>query len=446
MEDEYALNPGKYWLQKLMHSEYSYADYDLESRVNLLPGEKRWIASKGRVFTDSEGRPTRMIGIDADITDYKRALQALQASEEMYRSLMEQAAEGILLCSMDGAILAANAQFCQMMGYSQEDLLGRKCTDLISEDESVRDPLHFKDLECGKSFVTALVLRHRDGRKIPVEISGKAFRQERVQAMIRDISGRKMAEEALLRYSELLEDLVAERTEQLQKAERLAVIGETAAMIGHDLRNPLQVMTCMLFLAKEQLNTGNLLPPQGQPSLEEILRTMEESADYMEKIISDMQDYARPMKMELVETDLEALGKETLASINVSSGVTVSLEAEPSMPPLALSPQKLKRIIINLVNNAVQAMPNGGHITISILCQEGWAKLAVKDTGAGISEEVLPRIFQPLFTTRAGGMGLGLVVCKRLVEAMGGRITIKSKAGSGTDVIIRIPARREDED
>jgi len=459
LEDGYALNPGKYWLQKLMHPEDkhqvksavngavdSYADYDLESGVVLLSEEVRWIASKGRVFTDSEGKPARMIGIDADITDYKLAERALQASEEMYRSLVEQAAEGILLCSMEGAILAANAQLCQMLGYSQEDLLGRKCTDLIPEEESMRDPLHLKDLECGKSFVTALVLRHRDGRKIPVEISGKALQQERVQAMIRDMSGWKKAEESLLRYSELLEDLVAERTEQLQKAERLAVIGETAAMIGHDLRNPRQVMTCMLFLAKEQLNTGNLLPPQGQPSLEEILRTMEESADYMEKIISDMQDYARPLKMELVETDLEALVKETLASINVPSGVTVSLEAEPSMPPLALSPQKLKRIVINLVNNAVQAMPEGGHITISILCRDGWANVAVKDTGAGIKEEVLPRIFQPLFTTRARGTGLGLVVCKRLVEAMGGRITVKSKAGSGTDVIIKIPARREDED
>ncbi len=148
--------------------------------------------------------------------------------------------------------------------------------------------------------------------------------------------------------------------------------------------------------------------------------------------------------MELVETDLETLIKETLASITVPSGVTVSLEAEPYLPMLVLDPQKLRRVVINLVNNAVQAMPRGGHITISVLCRDGWAKVVVRDTGVGIKEEVLPRIFQPLFTTRDRGTGLGLVVCKRLVEAMGGRITIKSKAGSGTDVILEIPARREE--
>ncbi len=424
-EHKCALNPENYWFQKLIHLEDRHkvnlavksavdsgTDYDLEFRVVLPSGDVRWIASKGRVFSDQYGRPAKMIGIDIDITDSKlaelalketesrqrallnnipdmawlkdaqsrfiavnepfaracgltpedlvgrsnsdiwpkdlaerhfaddidvmarrsqktgeemlvnrdgklrwietvkmpifndqdkvigttgiardvtarkRAEEALQASEEMYRSLVEQAAEGILLCRMDGSLLAANAQLCRILGYTIEDLLKMKCMDLVPEEDSMRNPLNLKELESGKNFVMECVLRHKDGREIPVEISGKALQHGQVQTIVRDISGRKKAEEALLRYSEQLETLVAERTEQLKKVERLAVIGETAAMIGHDLRNPLQVLTCMVFLAKERLNSGNLLPQEGQPSLGEILRTMEKSTDYMEKIIS----------------------------------------------------------------------------------------------------------------------------------------------------------------
>ncbi len=404
-------------------------------------GKLRWIETvKTPIFKD-QGQVNGTTGIARDITERKQAEEALQASEEMYRSLVEQAAEGILLCSIDGSLLAANPQFCRMLGYPEEDLLKMNCMDLVPKEESVRNPMYLKALESRKNFVMECVLCRKDGRELPVEISGRTLQHGMVQAIVRDISDRKKAEDTMRRYSEQLENLVVERTEQLKKAEGLAVIGETAAMIGHDLRNPLQVLTCMVFLAKERLDSGDLLPQEGQPSLEEILKTMEKSTDYMEKIISDLQDYARPLRMELVEIDLEALIKETLASIKVPSGVTISLEAEPLLPLLALDLQKLKRVIINLVNNAVQAMPEGGRITISTLFRDGWAKVVIRDTGVGIREDVLPRIFQPLFTTRAKGTGLGLVVRKRLVEAMGGRITVKSKAGSGTDVIIEIPAR-----
>ncbi len=130
---------------------------------------------------------------------------------------------------------------------------------------------------------------------------------------------------------------------------------------------------------------------------------MNNSIDYMEKIISDLQDCVRPLRVELIDTDLEALIKETLASIKVPTGVTVSLEAEPNLQLLALGPRKLKRVVSNLMNNAVHAMPEGGHIIIFLLCRDSWAKIVIRDTGVGITEEVLPRIFQPLFT----GTGLG---------------------------------------
>jgi PAS domain S-box-containing protein len=262
-----------------------------------------------------------------------------------------------------------------------------------------------------------------------------------VLGIVHDITENEKAEEALKRYSEHLELLVEERTERLKNAERLAAIGETAAMVGHDLKNPLQSLFCMLYLAKERLNLGNIFPTDGQLSMEEILDNMEECVDYMNKIVSDIQDYARKLSLNLVKTDISFFIREILSTVDIPENVHVTIQVEEKPLELSIDLEKMKRVIINLVTNSLNAMPEGGQMSISIRQSGDSVRISVKDSGAGIPEEVLPRLFLPLFTTRSNGVGLGLSVCKRMVDAMGGNIAVNSRLGEGTEAVIEIPVR-----
>jgi signal transduction histidine kinase len=247
-------------------------------------------------------------------------------------------------------------------------------------------------------------------------------------------------------YSDYLEELVEERTEELEKtqkellkSQRLAAIGEVAAMVGHDLRNPLQSIVNMMYLTREKLNSA---PLQGSELLK-LAETVEEQVRYMNKVVSDLEDFARPLKMEFAPADLHELINETLSNIRVPDSVKVSIIIEDDLdfPKLTVDTALMKRVFINLITNALQAMPDGGDLKIAAKRMEDSALVSIQDTGVGIPEENMDKIFQPLFSTKAKGQGLGLSVCKRLVEAHDGSITFKSKVGKGSTFTVEIPLR-----
>ena len=163
----------------------------------------------------------------------------------------------------------------------------------------------------------------------------------------------------------------------------------------------------------------------------------------MDKIVSDLQDYARPVKPMPVEIGLHQLINKTLSSLTVPENVKVSIVVEKDFPKLMLDPTLMQRVFSNLITNAVQAMPNGGKLTIRASKKEETTLISIEDTGAGISDENLSKLFTPLFTTKAKGQGFGLPVCKRMVEAHDGNITVESKVGKGSTFTVEIPLRKE---
>jgi signal transduction histidine kinase len=233
--------------------------------------------------------------------------------------------------------------------------------------------------------------------------------------------------------------------EQLLEAERFAAIGEVATMVGHDLRNPLQVITNTLYLSGKKsesipITEKEILEKHGFLGLRSGLK---EQVEYMEKIVSDLQDYARPVKPMPVEIGLHQLINKTLSSLTVPENVKVSIVIEKDFPKLMLDPTLMQRVFSNLITNAVQAMPNGGKLTIRASKKEETTLISIEDTGAGISDANLSKLFTPLFTTKAKGQGFGLPVCKRLVEAHDGNITVESKVGKGSTFTVEIPLRKE---
>ena len=173
----------------------------------------------------------------------------------------------------------------------------------------------------------------------------------------------------------------------------------------------------------------------------ESMDAIEEQITYMDKIVSDLQAFVRPVEVHKQEVNLKQLIIGILAQINIPKNVETNIKIDDALAADA-DPQLLKRVFINLVTNAVQAMPKGGELTIKAqTIGQGQVKIVVEDTGEGISDEIKPKIFTPLFTTKPKGQGFGLAVCKRVIEAQGGTISFESQVGKGTAFTMSLPLK-----
>lgn len=279
-----------------------------------------------------------------------------------------------------------------------------------------------------------------------VTLTNRADELMRVnQKLEHEIVERKQVEEMLQQaqaklqdYAQNLEQLVEERTKQLKDKERMAAIGEIAGMVGHDLRNPLQAVSCEIYLTKNQLS---MLPSSGQKTkLQASIEAIEEQTGYMGKIVSDLQTFVKPVQAQKQAVNLKQLFVGVLDQVVIPENIQSNLQIKGALT-ITADPYLLKRVLINLVTNAVQAMPEGGELTIKAQDNAaGQTLIVVKDTGVGIPKEVKSKIFTPLFTTKAKGQGFGLAACKRIVESQGGTITFESEADKGTKFIITLPS------
>ena len=255
--------------------------------------------------------------------------------------------------------------------------------------------------------------------------------------MVHDITERKIMEAKLEEYSKHLENLVEERTKQLKDSERLATIGATAGMVGHDIRNPLQAITSDVYLIETEL--ASTPESEEKKNALESLQEIQKNIDYVNKIVVDLQDFARPIAPKLEEADLEKIIHSALANLDIPENVTVKHSVTRDFPKLKTDPAYMQRILTNLANNAIQAMPNGGKLAITAMAKNGKAIITVEDNGEGIPENVRSKLFTPLVTTKSKGQGFGLSVVKRFTEGLGGHITFESEVGKGTKFIIELP-------
>jgi signal transduction histidine kinase len=225
---------------------------------------------------------------------------------------------------------------------------------------------------------------------------------------------------------------------QLAESQRLAAIGETASMVGHDLRNPLQATTTTLYLAKKMLSSGTA---EEKDEALGLLEELDNQVYYMDKVISDLQHYANPVDAELTETNLPELIGEVFSTVKIPPNVQVSTVVQGDLGRIMANPPQLRRVLLNLIMNAIQAMPEGGALTVTASTTPDSAIITVQDTGVGIPAENMQKIFSPFFTTKAQGQGLGLAVCKRLIAAQNGAITAKSEPGKGSTFTVKLPLK-----
>jgi two-component system, NtrC family, sensor histidine kinase HydH len=240
--------------------------------------------------------------------------------------------------------------------------------------------------------------------------------------------------------------------ERMKERDRLAALGEMAAGLAHEIRNPLGAIK----------GAAQYLNPTGHPGDEgDFLRIIVEEVNRLNGVVTEFLDYARPLKSSLAPADVNDILSRTLRlleSQGLPGGVSVALRLDDQLPPALGDAEQLKQVFINLALNALQAMPAGGALNIStslLSTSSGWRFAAVgpsgrpsegtveirfRDTGEGISEEALERIFIPFYTTKEKGTGLGLAICQRIVKSHNGTLTVESRAGEGTEFVVRLPA------
>jgi len=244
-------------------------------------------------------------------------------------------------------------------------------------------------------------------------------------------------EKRLKAYSENLEKLVDERTRQLKDSERFAAIGQTAGMVGHDIRNPLQGILSDVYLVKADLDL--MQDSEEKRNIQESLVEIEKNIEYINKIVADLQDFARPLQPIVQDTDLDSVIDELLLKSPIPENIEVSSYVQEDAKRIIADPALLTRILANLITNAVQAMPDGGKLYVKGYREMDNVVVSVEDTGVGIPEEIKPKLFTPLFTTKSKGQGFGLAAVKRLTESLGGSVMFETKEGIGTKFILCLP-------
>jgi signal transduction histidine kinase len=258
------------------------------------------------------------------------------------------------------------------------------------------------------------------------------------------ILGKRMErDQQLLRYlNEGLETKVQERTKQLLEVqddlvrkEKLAVLGQVAGSVGHELRNPLGVMSNAVYFLQTVLADAD-------KTTKEYLDIIKDEIACSERIVSDLLDSVRTQPPQIQTVGIAELIEQTLHKYTVASPVTIKLDIPATLPPLRVDAMQIQQVFRNLISNGVEAMPEGGTLEISAFenKQDGTVTVSVCDSGVGMTPAQLAKLFQPLYTTKARGIGLGLVVVKNLTQANGGKVEVQSEPGKGTTFAVILPA------
>jgi PAS domain S-box-containing protein len=366
-------------------------------------------------------------------------------NDDCARIIMDSALDAIVLVDRKNRVAYMNPSAERIFGYPRRKpsadpfLVTFRSEDLSKYIPKASILLNNSSVHYGKIFETYGI--KRGGTKFPIELSyaNLQLRNETYGiAILRDITQRKQLQRNLEEYSSHLQYLVDLRTQELREAnekllsaERMAAIGELAGIIGHDLRNPLTGINNAAYYLKTKY--GNQLGINGQ----EMIEIIDDCIRRSDKIICDLIDYTRELRIEPRETTGQQLLERVFSIMEIPKEIQIVTQIQNET--IRVDIDKMIRLLTNVVKNAIDAMPNGGTITIKIQKTQENTIFQITDTGIGISPENFNKVWKLLFTTKAKGMGFGLPICKRIAEAHKGTIAVESEIEKGTTVTIQIP-------
>ncbi len=386
-----------------------------------------------------------------------------------FRMIFDSITSFVIGVDAENRIGFMNEPVKNVLGYKQVDMFEESVKTIFPEQKKF---LRMKDkIVKGKGVISQedSYFLTRDGREIPIRFSLSLIQKkeygERILGFVliaQDITERKKLEDKLKEYTEQLEEKVEERTkelsmineelkkanealeqnskklleaqEQLVRRERLAAIGQLSSGIAHELRNPLGVIKTAVYYVKSKVEQDN-------PKVLKHLRIMEKEIGNSDKIISDLLGFSQTRKPSVEPTHLNRVIENALSITKLPENVKVAKKLSPSLPQVLVDANQIRQVFINIILNAFQAMPEGGELKIETLKKASFVEVKFTDTGCGINKENLNKLFNPFFTTKSKGIGLGLAVTQVIIERHGGTIQVKSKSGEGSTFIVCLPLR-----
>ncbi len=367
--------------------------------------------------------------LERQLQEYSEALEIkvqertreIAETKTYLENLLENANDVIYTLDLDQRFTYVNGKV-EIWGYRKEDLIGRPYLSLMSRRH--RGKRLRSTLDIGTKQVYEVVLLNRAGEPRDAMVSVSPLRDNDgrivgVLGIARDITDKKWLEQQVL------------------NAEKLASVGKLAAGVAHEINNPLGgILNCLYNLRKGGLSRDRQA---------EYLVSMEDGLGRVQKIVRQLLDFSQQHDPELAPTEVNSVIERVLALTNyvfAGTGVCLRRELGSDLPPLMADRHMIEQVLMNLILNAAQAIPEEGVVTVRSGKDGGWCTIEVEDTGCGIPAEVLPKIFDPFFTTKGQGegTGLGLSVSLGIVERHGGEIAVRSQVGKGTVFTVRLPA------
>ena len=422
-----------------------------EFRIITKSGDVRHVASHVWSESDSDGNVMRFFGTVQDMTARKAVEEELKKREVILKDA--QAIAHVANWERD---LMADSNYWSDEYYR---ILGYEPGEIEPTFETFFNHIHpddqnkfFNQHMTGDIIDLDFRIIQKSGRERYVTAlakvdTGHDGMPERVHGVLMDITERKTAEEELRRYQNELEELVRERTGELEAAQRelvqqekLSVLGRLTATVSHELRNPLGVIRSSIFYLQKKLHTPD-------EKTGKHLRRIEEQISICDSIVDELLEFTRGRQSEMLPGDLGKLLHDIEPLVSVPDGVQLVWQAGTDLPCVGLDHDKMQRVFINLVQNAIQAVAARSdkdsafrpRISVSAETVDEEVCVRVRDNGIGMDAETVHRAFEPLFTTRARGTGLGLSIVQKIVQEHNGTVELQSTPEGGTTVTVRLP-------
>ena len=350
----------------------------------------------------------------------------LRKAQKLFALLVDQMEGDILIVDQQGVILDVNRHVGESRNLTRSQLLGKSIASLgISMDACVSDDTDFSYAEARSTGKKA---EHTSTEVMP---SGRVRYIHSACFPVADAFGNPS------QFLYLRRDVTEQQhlEQRLQQAEKMAAIGELSTYLAHEIRNP--VFSIGGF-ANSLLRNTSL-----DDAAREKARIIYEESRRLDGILTSLLNFARPMEQTLAVFDPEQVARQTVELMTVGSderGLNVVVDIAQPLPHVEGNPENLKQCLINLAKNAMEAMPDGGTVTLRARRNNGFVQIDVEDTGEGIPPELHEQVFSPFYTTKQQGAGLGLAMTRKMIEEMGGKVVLTSHVGQGTRISLTLPA------